>query len=121
MLRERGRARAGEPAGSPPNQPCGTGSPAEELLTLAAKQAALANLIGYGLSPLSEAGERVRRIERDQATSTLSLALSRGPRDLSSLMANPDFRALFARPEIQSTDLRSHEEIPLDPFAQSRH
>ena len=34
-----------------------TGSTAEELLTLAAKQAARANLIGYGLSPLSEAGD----------------------------------------------------------------
>ena len=79
-----------------------TGSTAEDLLTLAAKQAARATSSATAYLPSPRRVRRVRRIERDQATSTLSLALSRGPRDLSNLMANPDLRALFARPEIQA-------------------
>src|SRR5208337_2106573 len=49
-----------------------------ELIDLATREAARANVIGYGNKPLPEGGERVRQLDRDQAASTLQLALARG-------------------------------------------
>ena len=56
----------------------------EDLLELAKKQAAQANLIGSGNTPISAPAQAVRKLDDDYAVAILRGALARGFKDLES-------------------------------------
>ena len=58
-------------------------------------------MIGYGVTPVKAAGEKVRRLDRDQAAANLYLALNREFKDFAKLRANLDLVPLLDRPEIK--------------------
>jgi serine/threonine-protein kinase len=84
---------------------------ANALAIIAAKLASRANLIGYGKTPLSEAGETVRRLEREHAASDLRLAISLGFRDFDKLKPSE-------RDDLKP--LLQYREMPDNPFNQGR-
>jgi serine/threonine-protein kinase len=69
--------------------------PAADLVNLAINQAIAANVIGYGKTTLSAAGEEARRHDRQRAASSLGLALKLGYKDRAKLRANPDLGPLL--------------------------
>lgn len=75
--------------------------PPDDLVNLAAQQAARADLIGYGKTPLSPEGEKIRRFDRDQASANLQFAIERGYKDIGRLKSNPDLAPLLDREEIR--------------------
>ena len=66
--------------------------PVVELFDLAKLQAARAEQIGYGKTPLSKAGEKVRMLDRDQAAESIKLALTLGFKDLAKLRSQSGHR-----------------------------
>jgi hypothetical protein len=77
-----------------------TGRP-RELAELALKQAGRAALIGYGRTPVGEAGQAVRELDLSQAADSLRLAIGSGFNDLALLRAHPDSAMLLERPDLK--------------------
>ncbi|QEH36015.1 Serine/threonine-protein kinase PknD [Aquisphaera giovannonii] len=88
--------------------------PPREPLDLAAREAASANCIGYGETPLPPAGEEARRSDRGVAISHLRIAIRRGLPDPDALRSQPDLGPLLrdgpAWPDEEFPD------IPAQPF-----
>jgi tetratricopeptide (TPR) repeat protein len=74
---------------------------AADLFELAKMQAVRADLIGYGKSPISPAGERVRTLDRNQAAASLRRALELGFKDVARLSSHPDIAPLLEREDIK--------------------
>jgi tetratricopeptide (TPR) repeat protein len=92
--------------------------PVDELVAFAATLASRANLIGYGLTALSAAGQRVRELDREQAAAALRLALGRGFSDLDKIIKNRSFGPLLERDEIKI--LLFDRAFPSRPFGGPR-
>ena len=75
--------------------------PAAELIELARMQAVRADVVGYGKTPISPAGERVRTLDRDQAAGSIKDALTLGFNDLAVLSTNPDIAPLLERADVK--------------------
>ena len=86
----------------------------EDLLELAKKQAAQANLIGSGNTPISAPAQAVRKLDDDYAVAILRGALARGFKDLNQLKTNPDISLVLKRAAINP--LRLDQELPEPPF-----
>ena len=67
---------------------------------LASALAARANLIGFGKTPVSEPGKRVRELDRDQAADSLRMAIARGFKDIERIQRNPDFEEIVKRDDL---------------------
>ena len=72
-------------------------------------------MIGYGKTPISPAGEKVRALDRDQAADSIRLALPLGFKDLAQLDANPDIAPLLEREDRQATARRAESPSLTDP------
>jgi serine/threonine-protein kinase len=86
----------------------------EDLVELAKKQAAQANLIGSGNTPISAPAQVVRKLDDDYAVAILRGALARGFKDLNQLKTNPDISLVLERAAINP--LRLDQELPEPPF-----
>jgi len=74
----------------------------EPLLELASRQAARGRIVGYGMTPLSAAGETVRRHGLERALASLVLAVQLGFEDLAKISSDPDLAPLLERDELKS-------------------
>ena len=75
--------------------------PVTDLVDLAARLAVRADIIGYGGTTISPAGQKVRRLDRNQAAANLRLAFTRGFKDLARLKANLDIIPLLDRQDLK--------------------
>ncbi len=90
--------------------------PVDNLVAFAATLASRADLIGFGLKPLSAAGQRVRELDREQAATALRMALDRGFSDLDRIFKNRSFRPLLERDDIKI--LLFDRAFPSRPFGE---
>jgi serine/threonine-protein kinase len=87
--------------------------PTDGLVDLATSHAARANLVGYGKTPVPQAGQRARELDRDQASADLQLAIAKGFTHIHSLRDNLDLGPLLDRQDLRSVlEHRNSQNIP---------
>ncbi|WP_165248378.1 serine/threonine-protein kinase [Paludisphaera soli] len=84
------------------------------LVASASRAAARACLVGYGRSPLADAGEAARRLDADRAVDDLRLALSLGYEDRPRLRADLGLMTILDREPTRT--LRDDLAFPDPPF-----
>jgi serine/threonine protein kinase len=92
--------------------------PVDKLVAFAATLASRADMIGYGLTALSAAGQRVRELDHEQAAAALRLALGRGFSDVDKIIKNRSFGPLLKRDDIKI--LLFDRAFPSSPFGEPR-